>query len=255
MQGKNGNHIVKTMVSVSGIVVIAKILGLVKQIVVANAFGATIHTDIISIAESLVANTDYLIVQALSTAFVPIYINSREKGKDQTEQFVANSIFLFFALTLGICFLFLAGSPIISRILAPSYTDYNSVQLCKYIRIFAPAIVIVVELALFNSLLKANERFVPGELIGLNQSLILIALVIIFGQQIGPDTIVIAFYIYALFNLVFLMIFSRKLWHLKFHQPFKDPNVRQMVLMMGPLLLGYAMVLLIIGVFESPYAY
>lgn len=242
MREKNGNHIVKTMVSVSGMVIITKILGLVKQMVVANAFGATIHTDIISISEGLIVNTDYLIVQALSTAFVPIYIHSKQKDKNQTDTFVANSAFLFFVLTLGICLLFLAGSPVISRILAPSYTEKDSAQLSKYIRIFAPAIVIVVELALFNSLLKANERFIPGELIGFNQSLILIALVLSIGSQVGPDTIVIAFYAYAVFNLIFLLILSRKFWGLKCDHPFKDPNVKKMALMMGPLLLGYAMV-------------
>ena len=46
------------MVSVSGIVILAKILGFVKQMITANAFGATIHTDIISLSEGLVANLD-----------------------------------------------------------------------------------------------------------------------------------------------------------------------------------------------------
>ena len=40
------------MVSVSGIIVIAKILGFDKRMVTANAFGATIQTDLISISET-----------------------------------------------------------------------------------------------------------------------------------------------------------------------------------------------------------
>ena len=242
MQEKKSKTIVKTMASVSGIVILAKVLGLLKQIIVADAFGATLHTDIISIAEGLVANTDYLIVQALSTAFVPIYINCREENKEQTNRFVSNTILLCFLITLLIGTVFFAASPILSRILAPSYSADHSARLSFYIRCFAPAIIIIVELAVFNSLLKANEQFIPGELIGFNQSLILIALVLLIGQKVGPDTIVIGFYLYAIFNLVFLMVRSRKLWVFAGVHPLRDPNVRKMLVMMGPLLLGYSMV-------------
>lgn len=230
------------MLSVSGIVILAKILGFIKQMITANAFGATIQTDLISISEGLIANTDYLLVQALSTAFIPIYIAAKAKGDKEAKGFVSNTIKIFFVVTLGISLVFFVFSPFIARLLAPTYSAELSGELAKYIRIISPILILIVELAVFNALLKANESFVPGELVGFNQSVILIALVYLIGSIYGPDTLVFAYFTYAVFNLVFLMIFSRKYWRIDRGNPFVDENVKQLLKMMGPLILGYSMI-------------
>ena len=96
-------NITKSLLSVSGIVLLSKVLGLVKQMVTANAFGATVDTDIISLSEGLITNVDFLLVQALSTAFIPTYI-SAEKSAYERSKFVSNTIkvFLFFRIHCSI---------------------------------------------------------------------------------------------------------------------------------------------------------
>lgn len=242
MENKRDKSILRTMASVSGIVVLAKILGFVKQMVTANAFGATMHTDIISLSEGLVGNLDYLLVQTLATAFIPTYIHARSQDEEGGAYFVSNTIKACLLLSLAIATVVFFAAPVISRVMAPSYTPEHSAWLAKYIRIFAPVLVLLTELAVFNALLKANKVFVPGEMIGLNQSVILIALVLLFAGQWGPDTLVVGFFAYALFNLGFLMFMSRDMWDIRRGNPFLDPNIHKLVRMMGPLLLGYAMV-------------
>ena len=232
----------RSIVSVSGIVILAKVLGFIKQMVTADAFGATIQTDLISISEGLVINMDYLLIHALSTAFIPTYINVAKISRQEEEQFVSNTIKLFAIVTFAIAALFFTASPLISRILAPSYTGDLSDRLAGYIRIFAPVLILITEMSIFNSLLKANEKFVPGELIGFNQSVIIILLVLTLGRKIGPDVLVVSFYAYAVFNLAFLMFHSRRLWRIRSGNPFRDPHVRKQLVMMGPLLLGYSVV-------------
>ncbi len=239
---RNSSKMLKSLISVSGIVLLAKLLGFIKQMVTANAFGATIQTDIISLSEGLVSNLDYLLVQALATAFIPTYIHANSEDKESSKRFVSNTITVFFVISFIITLILLLAAPLISRILAPSYSVEQSVWLTKYLRIVAPSLIIIVELAVFNSLLKANEVFAPGELINLNQSVILILLVILFGSRFGPDTLVIGFFAYAVYNLLYLLFCSRKQWTIEKGNPFADPNVRKLLLMMGPLLLGYAMV-------------
>ena len=240
MSKKNG--ITGTLLSVGGIVILAKIFGFIKQTVTANTFGATIQTDIISLSEGLVGNLDYLLVQTLATAFIPTYIYAKSEDKEKGDLFISNAIKVFLIISLAISAAVFAGAPLVSRVLAPSYPAAQSAWLAKYIRIFAPVLVVIVELAIFNAVLKANEIFLPGEMIGLNQSLILIALVLLFGNRWGPDTLAVGFYAYALFNLTFLIFMSRNLWHFRRGNMFADPNIRKLLLMMGPLLLGYAMV-------------
>lgn len=233
--------ILNAVLSVTGIIVLAKILGFVKQIITAKYFGATIETDIIMIAEGLVSNMDYLLVQALSTAFVPIYLYAIKENKIEGRRFVSNSIAVFFFVTVCISAVFFVGSPMISRILAPNYTQELSDALSLYIKIFSPVLVLLVELAIFNSLLKANEIFIPGEMIGFNQSVILMLLICTIGNKLGPDTLVVGFYAYAVVNLILLMIYSKKYWGLG-KGIFADSNIKKMLRMMGPLLLGYSVV-------------
>lgn len=238
----NKSNLIKKVVSVSGIIIIAKILGFIKQVLTASYFGASIQTDLIYLSEGLVSNIDYLLVQALSTAFIPTYIALNPDAPESRKRFVAHTISFFLVITLVISGILFFTAPIVSKILAPSYNYDVSLQLAKYIRLFAPTIIFIVELAVFSSLLKANERFVPGELVSCNQSIIMIFFVLTIGSSFGPDTLVVGFYAYAIFNLVFLVVLSRNYCSIVFSDTFSDPDVKRMLIMMGPLLLGYSMV-------------
>ena len=230
------------MISVSGIVLLAKILGFVKQMITANAFGATIETDLIALSEGLISNIDFLLIQALSTAFVPIYIKLKKENEANSRLFVSNTIKFFLVFTIGVSILLFAASPLLSRILAPSYSSELSGRLSTYIRVLSPALVLIIEMAVFSSLLKANERFAPGELIGLIQSIILILLVVAFGGFVGPDILIIGLYVYAAINIVFLMICSRPEWRITRGNPFTDKHVKELLAMITPLLLGYSII-------------
>ncbi len=63
--------IVGSMVSVGGVLILIKILGFVRQMVVATVFGATADTDLVTLSQSFVGNAQYVLTQALLTAMVP----------------------------------------------------------------------------------------------------------------------------------------------------------------------------------------
>lgn len=243
MKNDGKRKIYEKILSVSGIVLLAKLLGFIKQIVTANAFGATIHTDLISISEGLITNLDYLIVQAFTTAFVPIYIGIQEKDKDRSNKFYVNTLSLMLFLSVTLTTLFGLSSPILARILAPSYSQELSSKLANYIRILSPSLIIILQIAVFNSLLKAREQFNQGEIISLIQSLSLIILVICIGKQFSAETLIISFYVYAIIGLLYLIISARKFWGFKICNPItaiKDSDIKKLLVMMFPLLLGFS---------------
>lgn len=230
------------VLSVSAIVFLSKILGLIKQMVTANAFGATFQTDVISLAQGLITNFDYAITQALITAFIPTYIHLRTKGDRNGDKFFCNTVIVFFCFSVLVSFLLFVFSNSLATILAPSYDPEQTIELGKYVRVITPILPLIIQLAIFNSLLRSNERFTPGEFTSLNQSLITIFLVFMFANQFGANTLVLSFFSYSIINLAYLVFLSRKLWRFEVGAPFSDPDVRKMIRMMGPLLIGYAMV-------------
>lgn len=231
-----------TLFSITGIVIVSKLFGFVKQMVIANAFGADIETDLISLSEGFVSDVQYALVQALITAFVAIYIHTKEKDEAECRQFVADTIWTSLCISLMISAGIFAFSPQIAHIIAPSYTEELLTRLATYIRLFSPLFILFVVRAIFHGILNANERFIPGELTVLNQSLITIFIIFLFGGKWGVQTLAISLFVCVIWNTCFLSICSYKYCSLEKGTPFKNRNIHQMIKMMGPLLLGHSMI-------------
>lgn len=234
--------IVKTVCSVSGVILISKLMGFVKQMVTAAAFGATVETDLISLSQNFVADIQYVWVQTLLTSFITVYIHTKAREEEAAGRFAVQVGKAFSAAALVLAGLVAAAAPVLARVIAPSYPPQRSAQLAAYLRLFAPAILLFVWIAVFQALLDANRRFLPGQMEGLNQSVILIVLVSLCARRWGVNTLAVAFFAYTVWNVLFLGALSRPYWHWTGGNPFRESTVRQLFGMVAPLLLGYSMV-------------
>ena len=119
MSTSGKSTIIKTIFSVSSILLLAKLLGFVKQMIVANAFGASIDTDAINLSQGVITDFEYLISQTMLTAFVPIYISVKE-NEGTEKQFVSNVLKIFFGISFLVSTIIFVFAPLVSKILAPS---------------------------------------------------------------------------------------------------------------------------------------
>lgn len=228
--------------SVTGVILLSKLLGFVKQMVTAGTFGATIETDVINLAEGFIGNIQYVLVQVLLTAFTATYIHIQEEGEMSAKRFAMDTAKAFSLIAAILAAGVILGASFISRIIAPSYAPEISAQLTWYLRLFAPALILFVWIAVFHALLNANQRFVPGELTALNQSVILIALILLLKNYLGVRVLALAFVLYNIWNTLYLGVLSRQYWGRSGGNPFHNPSVRKLLRMAAPLLLGYSMV-------------
>ncbi len=239
--GNSASTIFKTVFSVSTILLLAKLLGFVKHIIVANAFGATLETDIILLSQGVITDFEYLVSQTMITAFIPIYIALKENYGNE-KHFVSNVLKVFMVLSLALSTLIYFFAPVVSKILAPSYQGTAADSLIYNIKIYAFSLGILVITAIYNALLKANKSFLPGEITSVNQSAVFIICVLLLGKVFGVKTLILSFFIYALINIIYLGVFSRKLWAIELGKFAFDENIKQLLKMMAPLLFGYAMI-------------
>lgn len=79
------NKFFRTFSSVTGVILLGKLMGFVKQMVTAGTFGATIETDLINLAEGFIGNIQYVLVQVLLTAFTATYIHIWEQDAFESE--------------------------------------------------------------------------------------------------------------------------------------------------------------------------
>lgn len=228
--------------SVTGVLCLSKLLGFVKQMVTASAFGTTLETDIINLSQGLIGNVQYVLVQSLMTALIAVYIHASSEKREESDRLVSDTIKLFIGLAAGVTAAVVVFAPQLATLLAPSYDDEARMELIRYLRYFAPVLIFLALICIFQSVLQANKRFLPGEFVGLNQSVILIILVILFADRWGADVLSVGFYCYAIWNVLYLGFAARKLWHYQPGNPLHNPSIRKLLRMMLPLLLGYSIV-------------
>lgn len=238
---KKEKHIGTIIFSVSSIILFAKVLGFLKQMYLAKVFGATGETDIVFLSQGIVTDLEYLLSQTMITAFIPIYSSLRLKKQKEEIIFTGKVITVFTLVAIFISVLFFSFAPVISHILAPAYTGEMYFGLTRHIRIYAFTLVILLWMAIFNALLKANEVFLPGEFISINQSVVYVVIVFLMQASWGVNSLVISFFVYMIINCIYLGACAKKYWSISLLSIHKDENVVKLLKMMGPLLLGYAL--------------
>ena len=236
------NHIISTVFSVTGLLIVSKLLGFVKQMVTASAFGATLETDLINLSQGLIGNIQYLLVQSVLSALIAVYLHTAQQGEDASRHFAFDVWKALTVFTAMVVLFVELCAPWLARLIAPSYPAEQIEQLSRYLRLFAPVLLLLTWIAVFNGLLHANKHFVPGEMISVHQSIFLIVLAAALARTLGVQVLVLSFFAYNLWNAGYMAILSRRYWTVSRGNPFRNPAVQELLRMMGPLLLGYSLV-------------
>lgn len=237
----NGNKIVKNVCSVAGLIVFAKLLGFLKQMTSAALFGASLETDLISLSQDSMLDIQYLLAQVLLTAFTSVYIYLQDDSEEKKNRFVSDTLKLFTLISASIVVILMIAAPLIARIIAPTYSPEVSWKLTRYLRLLYPLLILLTYSAIFQAMLNANRRFIPGEMVSVNQSIIFILVVPLICGRFHEKSMIIVFFVYTCWNLIFLFIQSKKYWHF-YKEISSGPMLKELLRMSGPLLLGYSMI-------------
>lgn len=236
------SRLLKNILSVSGVLILVKALGFFKQMVIAGIFGANAETDLINLSYGFIGDIQYLLVQVMLTAVVSVYIHVKEENQDEAGRFASDTLCAGTIVATAISATVFMLSPWISKLLAPSYSQELSSQLGGYIRLFSPILIPLVWMAVFHALLNSNKRFIPGQLEGLYQSVILVIVIILGAPYLGVDSLVIGYWLYATFSAGLLGYQARTYLGKGSRNPFRNPQVRSLLAMVGPLFIGYGAV-------------
>lgn len=235
--------ILKTIFSITGVIIVAKLLGFAKQAVTASLFGATLETDLITLSQGFLGNLDYVLVQILLTSFTALYIRLTAICPSEVRRMTSDSLKAFALVATGVATLAFAAAPLIARILAPSYGSDALLRLTKYMRLFLPLLPLFAFSAVFTALLNSHKRFLPAELVSVNQSLLSLLILPLFCRILDERSLILAFFAYTIWNLLFLGFLSRWYWRIEWGgNPFANPHVKELLRTCSPLLLSYSMV-------------
>jgi putative peptidoglycan lipid II flippase len=225
---------------------LSRLLGLVREIVAANYFGArgpinafTVAFQIPNLVRALVADA------ALSSAFVPVFSELLEKGERARAWRVASTIFwLFLLLVGGLTALFILAAPILMPPLTDAYDDLT-VTLSQ---ILFPIVVLLGLFGIVTGILNSYDEFSIPALTPVAWNLAIIAGLVIGVPQADSDGSKLYVYAGSIVAGTVVQLLLPLPWlrgrdgRLRLALDLRDPMVKQVFKLMVPVMLGLGLI-------------
>jgi len=238
-------NLLKALVTVSGMTLASRILGFVRDFVIARTFGAGVASDAFFVAFRLPNLLRRLFAEgAFSQAFVPILAEYKNRrGEEDTQRLINHVTTLLGLIVLLVSAIGIVAAPIIIYLTAPGFADEPGkfALTVSLTRITFPYIFFMSLVALAGGILNTWGRFaVPAFTpVLLNLSFILMAL--FAAPWFDPPVLALAWgaFIGGALQLAWQVPFLKKIGRLpRFSFTLKDEGVNRVLMLMAPAVLG-----------------
>lgn len=238
-------NLLKTLAKVSSMTMVSRILGFVRDAIIARMFGAGMATDAFFVAFKLPNLLRRVFAEgAFAQAFVPILAEYRQtQSPEATKAFVQHITGLLSFVLVIVTAIGILAAPWIIYLTAPGFsTDGDKFALATtMLQITFPYILLISLSSLVGSILNTYHQFsIPAFTpTFLNISFIIFAL--FFTPYFDPPALALAWAVFVggILQLGFQLPALAKLGFLKMPKiNFKDQAVKRVLINMGPAILG-----------------
>ena len=238
-------NLLKALATVSSMTLLSRILGFVRDFVIARAFGAGAATDAFFVAFRLPNLLRRLFAEgAFSQAFVPVlaeYKNKREA--EDTRRLADHVATLLFLALLAVTLLGIALTPVLIYISAPGFAaDIAKFELTVQLtRIAFPYILFISLVSLAGGILNTWSRFAVPAFTPVLLNLSFIGMALFAAPHFDPPVLALAWAVVigGVLQLGLQLPFLAKIGMLpRFSISLQDEGVRRILKLMLPALLG-----------------
>ena len=238
-------NLLKALATVSSMTLISRILGFIRDLVIARVFGAGLFTDAFFVAFKIPNLLRRLFAEgAFSQAFVPILAEYKNRRGEQETRVLVDHVAAALAAALFIATLIgVLAAPIIIYVSAPGFTATPG----KYeltvslLRITFPYIFFISLTALAGGILNTYSRFSVPALTPVLLNLSFIGFALWGAPYFDPPVAALAWAVFAggVAQLAFQVPFLAKLKLLpRFRLDLKDEGMWRVLRQMGPAVFG-----------------
>ena len=235
------------IVKYAGIVIFAtilcRILGLGREIVISNRFGAGIETDAFFVA-FMIPNLlrVFLGEGALNTAFIPIFTDYlSDNDRKKAEYFSNNVLNILIIILLFIILLGIWAAPLLINIIAMGFKSnpYKYQLTVNLTRLLFPYIGFVAIAALFMGILNSFDHFLIPALAPAMLNVSMIAFAFLLNVRFGIYSLIVGVIIGGMgqFIIQIPVLYKKKLKY-QFIINLKDPGLKNFLRLLLPAILG-----------------
>jgi putative peptidoglycan lipid II flippase len=242
-------NLLRALATISGMTLLSRILGFVRDFVIARAFGAGLATDAFFVAFKLPNLLRRMFAEgAFSQAFVPILGEYKNKRGDvETLRLVDHVTSILAVILFAVTAVGVAAAPLLVWISAPGFAaDAGKFELTVTLtRITFPYIFFMSLVALAGGILNTMSRFALPAFTPVLLNLAFIAMALFATPYFDPPVLALAWAVF-LGGVLQLAIQIPALHRiamlprptLDWRAAWADPGVRRILTLMGPALIG-----------------
>ena len=242
-------NLLRALATVSSMTLLSRILGFVRDFVIARTFGAGLATDAFFVAFKLPNLLRRMFAEgAFSQAFVPILGEYKNKRGDQETLLLIDHVTSILALVLfAVTAIGVATAPVLVWISAPGFAaDAGKFDLTVQLtRITFPYIFFMSLVALAGGILNTMSRFALPAFTPVLLNVAFIAMALFAVPYFDPPVLALAWAVFlgGMLRLAIQIPALRRIAmlprpSLNWRAAWQDPGVRRILTLMGPALLG-----------------
>ena len=238
-------NLLKALATVSGMTLVSRILGFVRDLIIARIFGAGIATDAFFVAFRVPNLLRRLFAEgAFSQAFVPVLAEYKNNRTDeQTRELIDHVATLLGVALFVVTLLGILAAPLIIYISAPGFTTApDKFELTvELLRITFPYILFISLVALAGGILNTYGHFSVPALTPVLLNLSFIGCALWLAPLMDPPVLALAWAVFigGILQLAFqvpFLLHLKRLPRLRFR--FRDSGAWRVLKLMGPAVFG-----------------
>ena len=233
---KASQHALKTTMVVTLIIAASKLLGFVREMVMAAYFGRGVESDAFVTAYGIFSIMTLLFSAGIASTFIPIYTKTRlREGQLAADRYASQVVTLYFVAGLiGSLLAYLFAPAICSLIYRAEVGVELTIQLT---RMMYPSLAFYAVTGVLCNLLNAREKFIPEQLLGFILSACLITAIVMFRdiRMVG-----IAVSVTGVMQTIILLPFLRGHFRYRPYLTIREPKIRRTFILAIPALISMA---------------
>ena len=232
---------IKSISIVTILLLVTKVFGFVREMIIAAYYGANWQTDAYNMAINLISLLTAIVAAGVAAVIIPIYIQKKVQQSDEKARFFASNLLcitsLFYILIsiLGIIF-----APQIVGLIALNFNYETAALTVSLMRIMFTAAVGLNIVEFLSLISRANEKFIAPSIIGLPITIVVVIFTILFSESLGIYTLVYAFITYTLVQIVMLIISLKGVFKFRFALNFTNGDFSNVFVLCLPIFFNVA---------------
>lgn len=220
----------------------SKFLGFIRETLIAAKFGSGMETDTFFIALTATGLITTLIINAISTTFIPVLseIESRE-GKESKIKHTNNMINIIVCISLILVILSWFLTPLIVKLTAKGFVGEQFNLAVKLTRTGLPMILFSGVIGSLTGFLQSEQKHKSAAAIGFPLNISYIIFLIFGSSFFGIEGLMVAVVVGTMFQILIQLPEARKSgFEYKFVFDIKDEYIKKVLFLSVPVLIGVA---------------